>query len=74
MTVFIHGVVRRETFDWSEVCDERIPIPKDRRCQQNIVNIFNAYSLRREINEQLKTQIQGLCPILIRGSLDEVAA
>ena len=63
----------RETFDWSEMCDVRIPIPKI-EIQQNIVNIFNAYSLRKEINEQLKTQIRGLCPILIRGSLDEAAA
>lgn len=63
----------RETFDWSEMCDVRIPIPKI-KIQQNIVNIFNAYSLRKEINEQLKTQIRGLCPILIRGSLDEATA
>lgn len=63
----------RETFDWSEMCDVRIPIPKI-EIQQNIVNTFNAYSLRKEINEQLKTQIRGLCPILIRGSLDEAAA
>lgn len=63
----------RETFDWSEMCDVRIPIPKI-EIQQNIVNIFNAYSLRKEINEQLKTQIRGLCPILIRGSLDEATA
>ncbi len=63
----------RETFDWPEMCDVRIPIPKI-EVQQNIVNIFNAYSLRKEINEQLKTQIRGLCPILIRGSLDEATA
>lgn len=60
----------RETFDWTEMCDVRIPIPKV-EVQQNIVNIFTAYSLRKEINEQLKAQIQGLCPILIRGSLEE---
>ena len=63
----------RETFDWSEMCDVRIPIPKI-EIQQNIVNIFNAYSLRKEINEQLKTQIRGLCPILFRGSMDEATA
>ena len=60
----------RETFDWTEMCDVRIPIPKV-EVQQNIVNIFTVYSLRKEINEQLKAQIQGLCPILIRGSLEE---
>lgn len=60
----------RETFGWTEMCDVRIPIPKV-EVQQNIVNIFTVYSLRKEINEQLKAQIQGLCPILIRGSLEE---
>ena len=67
LKVRIHAVFHswgsaRETFDWTEMCDVRIPIPKV-EVQQNIVNIFTAYSLRKEINEQLKAQIQGLCPI-----------
>lgn len=60
----------RETFDWSEMCDVQIPIP-DIKIQQYIVNIYTAYLLRKEINEQLKTQIKDLCPILIKGSLEE---
>lgn len=63
----------RETFDWDEMCDVRIPIPKI-EIQQNIVNIFNACSLRCEINEQLKAQIKDICPILIRGSFNETTA
>lgn len=60
----------RETFDWSDLCDIRIPIP-DIRIQQYIVNIYTVYQLRREINEQLKAQIKDLCPILIKGSIEE---
>ena len=60
----------RETFDWSEMCDVQIPIP-DIKIQQYIVNIYTAYLLRKEINEQLKAQVKNVCPILIKGSLEE---
>lgn len=60
----------RETFDWSEMCDVKIPIP-DIKVQQSIVNIYNAYLMRKDINEKLKAQIKDICPILIRGSLEE---
>lgn len=60
----------RETFDWDEMCDVRIPIPSI-ELQQDIVNIYEAYLTRKEINEKLKTQIKDLCPILIKGSIEE---
>lgn len=60
----------RETFDWSEMCDVQIPIP-DIKIQQYIVNIYTVYLLRKEINEQLKAQIKDICPILIKGSVEE---
>ena len=60
----------RETFDWDEMCDVRIPIPSI-ELQQDIVNIYEAYLTRKEINEKLKTQIKDVCPILIKGSIEE---
>ena len=60
----------RETFDWPEMCDVKIPIP-DIKVQQSIVNIYNAYLMRKDINEKLKAQIKDICPILIKGSLEE---
>lgn len=60
----------RETFDWEEMCDVRIPVP-DIKIQRDIVNIFEAYNIRKEINEKLKTQIKDICPILIKGSIEE---
>lgn len=60
----------RETFTWDDMCAVKIPIP-DLSVQQYIVNIYTVYQLRREINEQLKSQIKDLCPILIKGSLEE---
>ena len=60
----------RETFALEEMCDVKIPIP-DTKIQQSIVNIYNAYNKRKEINEKLKAQIKEICPILIKGSIEE---
>lgn len=60
----------RETFTWSDLVEVKIPIPEV-KIQQYIVNIYIVYQLRREINEQLKAQVKDLCPILIKGSLEE---
>lgn len=60
----------RETFDWNEMCDVEIPVP-DIKIQQDIVDIFKAYNARKEIAEKLKAQIQNICPILIKGSIEE---
>lgn len=60
----------RETFDWSEMCDVEFPVPEV-SIQREIVNIFNAYNIRKSINEKLKSQIKYICPILIKGSIEE---
>ena len=60
----------RETFDWSEMQEVAIPIP-DIALQKSIANVYSAYIERKSINEQLKAQIKDICPILIRGSLEE---
>ena len=48
----------------------QIPIP-DVKIQKAIAEIFTVYNTRKRINEQLKAQIKDICPILIRGSLEE---
>ena len=60
----------RETFDWDEMCNMQIPIPNI-KIQKAIAEIFEVYNMRKEINEKLKAQIKDICPILIRGSLEE---
>lgn len=60
----------RETFDWSEMCSVKIPIP-DIETQKAIAQMYTVYVTRTKINEQLKAQIKGICPILIRGSLED---
>lgn len=60
----------RETFDWSEMCNIKIPIP-DIKIQKAIAEVFTVYVSRKRINEQLKAQIKDICPILIKGSMEE---
>lgn len=63
----------RETFDWKTMCEVCIPIP-DLAQQEAIAKIYKAYTLRKEICEQLKQQIKDICPVLIKGSLEEARA
>ena len=60
----------RDIFSFEDMCEISIPIPKI-EIQQSIVDIYNVYTKRKQINEQLKAQIKDICPILIRGSLKE---
>lgn len=59
----------REIFDWNEMCNVKIPIP-DIKVQKAIADIYTVYITRMRINEQMKAQIKDICPILIRGSLE----
>lgn len=70
-TYYALGV--RQTFDYQLMENIKIPIPKI-DIQQSIVNIFDAYNKRKEIVEKLKEQIKNICPILIKGSLEEAKA
>lgn len=60
----------RDTFNYNLMEEVRIPIPPI-EIQQAIVDIYNAYILIKEINEQLKLQIKNICPVLIKGAVEE---
>ncbi|MBQ6520116.1 MAG: restriction endonuclease subunit S [Anaerolineaceae bacterium] len=60
----------RSNLDLDRFYETEIPIP-EKKSQKSIVEIYSVYSTRRKINEQLKAQIKAICPILIRGSLEE---
>ena len=60
----------RASLDLNRFFEIQIPIP-DIEVQKSIANIFKVYNTRKEINEKLKSQIKAICPILIKGSLDE---
>ena len=58
----------REVFTMEDMNDVAIPIP-DISVQREIVNIHRCYIERQRIAAQLKEQLNNLCPILIKGSL-----
>lgn len=62
----------RETFGWDEMCDVRIPLP-DISVQQCIVDLYQAWRTRSEINQRLKVQLKDIAPVLIRGSIEEAS-
>ena len=59
-----------EFLSYENLANYEIPVP-DIKVQQAIVDIYECYLKRDEINVRLKAQIKDLCPILIRGSLQE---
>lgn len=60
----------RETFTWNDLIQVQIPIP-DLKLQKSVTDIYKAYKSRKYINGSLKERIKKICPILIKGSLDE---
>ena len=60
----------RNNFDMECMGEVRVPIPSI-DVQKSIVNIFKIYLKRKEINEKLKEQIKNICPILIKGAIEE---
>lgn len=60
----------RQTFDYQLMEEVKIPIPPI-DVQKAIVDIYRSYNMRKEVNEQLKQQIKNICPILIKGAVEE---
>lgn len=60
----------RETFTWDDLIKVELPIA-DITVQKSISDIYTVYKKRKFINEKLKAQIKDICPILIKGSIEE---
>ncbi|CAB5507765.1 hypothetical protein AZO1586I_2040 [Bathymodiolus thermophilus thioautotrophic gill symbiont] len=61
----------RETFDWADMCEVKLPLP-DIKIQEAIVTIYHTLETRKRINEQLKASIKPLCPVLMSGVVEEM--
>ena len=67
---FMSDASIRTNLDMDRFYEIEIPVPSH-EIQKSIVEIFHAYNERKEINEKLKAQIKDICPILIKGSIEE---
>lgn len=61
----------RETFDWADMCDVKLPIPSIEK-QEAIVTIYHTLETRKRINDQLKESIKPLCPVLMKGVVESM--
>ena len=60
----------QELLSWDNFCDIKVPFP-DINEQDSISKMSHVFLERKAIVEQLKEQLNGLCPVLIRGSLEK---
>lgn len=59
-----------EFLTYENLANYKIPIPS-LETQKNISQVYEIYKKRKEINEKLKEQIKSICPILIKGAVEE---
>ncbi len=60
----------RSNLDLDRFYETEIPVPM-MDTQRALVDLYTAYTDRRAINARLKKQIKELCPILIKGAIEE---
>jgi type I restriction enzyme S subunit len=63
----------RDTFNWEDMCEVQLPIP-DIEVQKSIVTIYHVLESRKKINQDLKNIITPLCPVLVKGVVDDLSA
>lgn len=55
----------RETFDWSELCRVKIPLPPF-EIQQSIVDLYKCLEEAKNIATEAREQLKTLCPALVQ--------
>ena len=60
----------RGSLSWEEFMNLSIP-NADEREQEIVSELYRVLIIRTQINEKLKAQIKDICPILIKGSIEE---
>ena len=57
----------RETFDWVDLCNTKIPIPNS-DIQESIIAIHDVLEKRKSLNDDLIKIIDNFCPIAVNGA------
>jgi type I restriction enzyme, S subunit len=66
---FISDSSVRASLEWERFIEIEIPVP-DIKIQEAIVTIYHTLEARKRINEQLKASIKPICPVLMRGVVE----
>lgn len=62
----------RASLEYEKFCEIKIPLPSIDE-QKAIVKIYHTLETRKKINEQLKNSIKPICPILMKGVVDNLS-
>jgi len=68
---FISDSSVRASLEWERFCEIQVPVP-DLKVQEAIVTIYHTLETRKRINEQLKDSVKPLCPVLMRGVVENI--
>lgn len=68
---FISDSTVRASLEWDRFKEIKIPVP-DVKIQEAIVSIYHTLETRKRINEQLKNTIKPLCPVLMKGVVENL--
>ena len=61
-----------EFLNYDNLANYEIPVP-DINIQKSIGDIYKVYTQRKNINEKLKQRLKNICPILIKGAVEEAS-
>jgi type I restriction enzyme S subunit len=61
----------RSSLDWERFTQIEIPVPK-MEVQKAIVTIYHTLQTRKRISERLQELLKPLCPVLMRGVVEEM--
>lgn len=67
---FLSDASIRANLDLGEFLNIKIPVP-DKPVQDAVVKIYDAWKTRAGINERMKERLKDICPILVKGSIEE---
>lgn len=67
---FLSDASIRANLNLGEFLNIKIPVP-DKPVQDAVVKIYDTWKTRAAINERLKERLKVICPILVKGSIEE---
>ena len=69
---FLSDASIRANLDLDRFLEIELPVPKQ-TVQETLCDFYSSMRIRSQVNDRLKAQLKDICPILIRGSIEEAS-
>lgn len=69
---FLSDASIRANLDLSSFLEIEMPIPES-GLRETLCDLYSVLRIRSNVNDRLKSQLKDICPILIRGSIEEAS-